>query len=282
MFQLFKTAVKNPVTEPKMAMTKVAHQYSPEVEQIHNEFESASDKLLEEAEAMLKTIDLSGSEKASRLEKLGFKLNKEVTRVKQEVGKKKMSESHKELVIYYKEVYPNNKFITEEQVAEICKKYGLVCGLTEKYIGFVPEKNLLEMEAFGGLKNKDQVHYAVRNTCVKMVHVCNIHKNEWIGGHEYIVAGGRPKNDCGSRYKQMAADLGVAEGHMFLQKFSIEGEYHICAPLKDMKLSQDEFIDAKNRIQKHIPDPVVLKACRGGYLVLTKWGEEASDPILND
>jgi len=29
-----------------------------------------------------------------------------------------------------------------------------------------------------------------------------------------------------------------------------------------------------------IPDPVVLQPVKGGYLILTAWGDEASDPLV--
>lgn len=32
--------------------------------------------------------------------------------------------------------------------------------------------------------------------------------------------------------------------------------------------------------KKFIPDPVVLQPVKGGYLILTAWGDEASDPLV--
>ena len=33
-------------------------------------------------------------------------------------------------------------------------------------------------------------------------------------------------------------------------------------------------------LRKHIPDPVVLQPVKGGYLIITAWGDEASDEIV--
>ncbi|ULT44109.1 hypothetical protein KRR40_12535 [Niabella defluvii] len=44
--------------------------------------------------------------------------------------------------------YPNYKFITREEVNRLCEKYGLIFGRADKYTGDIPEKNLLEIEAF--------------------------------------------------------------------------------------------------------------------------------------
>ena len=32
--------------------------------------------------------------------------------------------------------------------------------------------------------------------------------------------------------------------------------------------------------ENEIPDPVVLQEVRGGYLIITAWGDEASDPLI--
>ena len=53
-----------------------------------------------------------------------------------------------EKVAYYFGHYPFNKFITKAQVQDICKKYGLVFGKTEWYVGDIPEKNQLEIADF--------------------------------------------------------------------------------------------------------------------------------------
>ena len=34
------------------------------------------------------------------------------------------------------------------------------------------------------------------------------------------------------------------------------------------------------QVYKDIPDPVVLQPVKGGYLILTAWGDEASDPLV--
>ena len=58
-------------------------------------------------------------------------------------------------------------------------------------------------------------------------------------------------------------------------------ELLICAPIKDMK------VDAWERISNYqivpVPDPVVLKEVKGGFLIVTAWGDEASDPnVVNE
>jgi len=66
----------------------------------------------------------------------------------------------------------------------------------------------------------------------------------------------------------------------FAEVFKESPKLQICAPIKDMDTSGLEIIDGYKLIKKYIPDPVVLQPVRGGYLILTAWGDEASDPIV--
>lgn len=56
----------------------------------------------------------------------------------------------------------------------------------------------------------------------------------------------------------------------------------ICAPVKDMDMTKISLEDEykMKKVYKDIPDPVVLQPVKGGYLILTAWGDEASDPIV--
>lgn len=54
----------------------------------------------------------------------------------------------------------------------------------------------------------------------------------------------------------------------------------ICAPVKDMDLTGLELVEGYKLQKQHIPDPVVLQPVKGGYLILTAWGDEASDELV--
>ena len=132
--------------------------YAPEIEQIHREFECAGEKILEQAHSVLKEAEGAPMEKVKRLTLLGFKQAEQVEETQQVIKKVELSQEIAELVRYYKREYPLHKFITEEQVKEICYKYNLICGEVSKYKGFVPEKNLKEIEEFIEQEEFEQVH----------------------------------------------------------------------------------------------------------------------------
>lgn len=56
----------------------------------------------------------------------------------------------------YRTYYPTNNFITESQIGDICRKYGLVLGSFLNFTGIIPIKNRLELKTFS-LRPEDQV-----------------------------------------------------------------------------------------------------------------------------
>ena len=60
----------------------------------------------------------------------------------------------------------------------------------------------------------------------------------------------------------------------------IDFNLQICAPVKDMDSTGLEVAEGYKLQKKHIPDPVVLQPVKNGYLILTAWGDEASDELV--
>lgn len=256
--------------------------YPDEIQQIHNEFECASDKLLKEANEIIAESSKADVSKLNRLEALGFKQANNVKEIKQLVEKVKLSEEQVKTIQYYKEQYPFNKFITEEQVEIICKKYNLVCGGVDRYKGFVPEKNLKEIEGFK-LKDPEKGLYADNGM---FFHNAEVFTED---GFYFHIRKIREKNKYNYSFQKSPnnGDRFYASDKLNIFGYANKGDIrftlvnplHICAPIKDMDISG---MDLNNgyKLAEHIPDPVVLHKVKFGYLVLSKWGAEASDPIL--
>lgn len=116
------------------------------VQEIHDAFDSASERLLKEAEEIL--LKLPDTSKGERMAKLGFYSTPEATKHSNTAHEKNRAEKLANQIRYFQTFYPNNKFITEEMVENICNKYGLLFGASGRYIGDIPEKNLTEIENF--------------------------------------------------------------------------------------------------------------------------------------
>lgn len=145
MFNLF-----NKKTENKEVFTQDAKvsKYPTIVDEIHNEFFTAGDKLLEQAKHILSDLELKDIHKGNRLAAIGFHKTKEAVQYLYDESVIKLNKDVSNIIVSYKKSHPFNKFITEQQVELICKKYGLVCGDISIYSGFVPEYKLSIIEKF--------------------------------------------------------------------------------------------------------------------------------------
>lgn len=220
------------------------------IEQIHNEFNTAGDLLLKEANSILeKTIEKDEIDKINLLRKFNFNNVPELQNISKKIDDKKKA---KEILIATNEIslrYPQYKIIHKSDIEKICKKYNLVYGEVELYKGFVPLKNLKEMDNF------------------------KLHEDDWkyFGGY-----GG-----YGNRV-EISKDV-----YEYLINYDSRDEYYIdkeskfliCAPAKDMIIDKDMIV--KNYKIEHVPDPVVLRHIKDDlHLILTAWGDESSDPLV--
>lgn len=247
-----------------IAEKPIAEKPTPEeikalVDQIHDEFNTAGDKLLVEAKDLLKSLSEKNLEKGQLLASLGFNATPQAKEAAQDLVKKKEAEELAALIVDYHFKYPNNKFITEEKVQEICEKYNLVCGNVGLYKGFVPAKNLKEIADFK-LKQEDEVY--VRN------------QPGLFGFNTYILSRKEMEEYASNGLKDRTMTEIALQGS--IQRVGFE----ICAPIADMdttgKVQQGHrLVDAPKAW-----DPVVLQPLMRGALIVTAWGDEASDPIV--
>jgi hypothetical protein len=237
----------------QIAAPAINNGYPSIVNDIHNEFFTAGDEILKEAVCLLKELEQKDMAKGKRLAALGFSGTREAVVAIETENKLAKTKEISELVLYYKQNYPNNKFITEEQVKAICEKYGLVCGEISMYKGFVPEVKLQSIENFKP-KEKD----VTMIFCSKNI--------GWSGGTigEIQYDGGR--------------DAAVYSN--IFKKVEIPEKLKICAPLKDMEIPSTHSLSGYKIKIKEVPDPVVLQPVNGGYLIVCAWGDEASDEIV--
>ena len=210
--------------------------YPKIVEKIHNEFFQAE----------------TTTEKAVRLVKCGFENVKEV-------------DSYNEKAAYYSMAYPFNKFITTKQVKKICDKYDLFLGEIKLFNGFVPDKNLKEIENFR-LKLRDYTHFG--------------YDTEGYGGkcifdelpkklQKELLESNETDTSFNTKYRE--------KGNLFKTIFLHEKkDMKIVAPLNQFNLDKRYKVNKKTR-KIELIDPIVLQPVEGGYLIDTAWGDEASD-----
>lgn len=250
------------------------------IQEIHTSFDTEVDELIKFSKN-LNSLDSDKQEllnKRERLVNLGFINSKEVKEADLEIKRleylKEDNESKQDLleaINYYSFKYPNYKFITEDSVKKLCEKYNLVYSTINRYIGDIPNKNLSEIENFK-LKDEDETFlirelvsgFTFRDSIVKTISGKDVN-NLKLGEEIFIYYGDGYKKST-RRYN----NLGKAP-------------LEIVAPLKDFNLTQAEVKDFKIS-DIVILDPVVLKPVmyknKKHYLVVSKWGLEASDELV--
>lgn len=211
------------------------------IKAIHNDFDTATEKILEEAKAILSLNPELDYTQALR--NAGFISSKRVRETGVIFDSQKTSKENSALIAYYRENYPFQKFITESAVEAICKKYGLVCGYVTYYKGDVPEKNIREISAF------------------------SLKEAEWFKSEPY-----------GWRIE---CDVIISNEKNMLSKYKTiyKEKMKICATIKDFDTTLLKIKDGYKL--GAIKDPVVLQPVRGGYLIVSKWGIEAEDKLIN-
>ncbi len=275
------------------------------IKKLHAEVDNAEDRLLKEADEVLEKA-LEGTqiqtlsslkEKAERLEKIGFgsaEAVQEYNRVKDQEEERYFkilrAKERAELIKYYKQNYPFQKFITEEELDRLCVKYNLIHAPVANYIKQVPEKNLKEIENAKQLDEKDdggQLYNYIyksgasakefKSFCNKLgglpftKHQIDEIKNKYgIGGHmEDLIYHLSPK----LIKKTILSDLEEIDRRgLFIA--APEGHFNLKGISKKSK-----FGFFKTTIKK---DPIVFRYVKGGIQVLTKWGLEAQDELLTN
>lgn len=258
MFKLFRKARQ--AFQPKIDVNTL-------VAEIHNDFDTATERLLNEAKEILsKGIDTA---KGEQLRSLGFTSSKPSVDSALDIKQKQDNEQLANHIEYYQTYYPNNKFITELEVEKICKKYGLLSGGAEYYTGDVPDKNVKEIASFK-LRDEDCTKYECgyfESHHTNSGYRCFISSVNGKGKYGYL------KNDMG--WGRMLYSISDTE-----QKFHYEKPtFKICASVKDFDMNKMRVTDGY-KLEQNIPDPIVLQPVNGGYLIISKWGLEASDESL--
>ena len=231
------------------------------IAEIHNEFDTAGDKLLAEANAIIaKDFDTS---KGDRLKKLGFGLSKSAVVSDKNIAEKKENTELIKNILHFRTYYPAYKFITDEVVKTICEKYGLVFGPADKYIGDIPEKNVAEIETFK-LRKEDFID----------------EKATW-SSMDFQDLWDRANRHLERKYMPIGPISLIGSSELSVGPYQAKTKkpaFKIVAPEKDFNMQNMQ--KKGHKIELHIPDPIVLQPVKGGYLIISKWGLEGEDKEL--
>jgi len=249
---MFKTMLK----KTKAQIANIVNQEAL-VEAVHEEFDGAADRMLEEAKILIKKAD-GISNRAEDLRSIGFTSQPEVVNAVKMRKDKENSEFMLKLVLEYIEKFPDHKFISRNEINNICKKYGLVFGDVDRFIGDIPTKNLQEIKNF-----------------IDNVKIPESHK-------KYIELFSPFKsNEIFDEYMRSEEYRESIKRFVFTGIFE-DKTLKIAAPKDQMKVNFGERIDENGMIVRIKTDPVVFYPVKGGYLIISKWGKEADYEEFKD
>lgn len=298
-----------------LVMEPEQHQKSEKelIEEIHNEFDTAPERILQQALSIISdtqnskvSLESEIEDKAIRLKNLGFVKNGLVDKLEkiEERNRQKdliidMEMKMAEGIKYYAQTYPFLKFLPISELDRICDKYGLVYAPVKHYKMPVPEKNLQEIENAQPLKSSD-----VQPDVVTRTYYDDSNSRKW--GYKKVkeLLGGNSFTD--DEIRELAKKHNIpllynttrdffwkvgcvilSDDDMCLTKEVVETSSRsglfIAAPKDHFDLTGLTFDKKKGYFQTTIQikkDPIVFRYVKGGIQVLSKWGLEADDPAL--
>lgn len=277
---------------PKKKPAPTAAEKAALVEEIHREFDTASDRALAQANAVIAKADMSEIEKAKVLRNLGFTNSIPCVTIREVEHSLRTNGEIARLIDSYRASYPFNKFISTEDVVKICQKYGLVCGPVGSYVGDVPSEHVKKIQKFSQLKVP----------AIKVVKIRRIRFSNFMSEQQYKDSCDRLLNEMppiyhtGSypgdsvictKFRGYLTEYGypsIANGISDVDGVSEDTTMMICAPRSEFNIKdlneKEGFLTKKVTVEYDHDDPVVLYPVERGFLIVTAWGPEASDPAI--
>lgn len=244
------------------------------IEQIHKEWFTAAETLCAtySQERMERIQD-----KLQRLESLGFYSTKDRATMQELYD----ADGARFVVEKYAISHPNNKVISVNDVRRLCEKYNLVYGPLGSFTGFVPEKNLKEIEGFYhkdlqtwvvGIDRRDGTRFLES----EQEFFTEVSAKEYSDNLEAKVNKEKEERRISNTRTYITFDT----KRVVMRKKSA---FLIAAPRAEMSWDANQVVeDYQIKDVVTYPDPVVLFPVEDGnyFLIVTAWGDEASDEIV--
>ncbi len=267
------------------------------VEQIHQEFDSAQERILNEADRLLDELKIPTETKLERkakaLKELGFvnsepvKQYSKLETTQNEIKKKlELTSTQAEAIRYFSAMYPLEKFITVSELERICAKYNLIHAPSANYIKDIPEKNVLEMKNANPLKSTDKAKDNIIPTSYRYSYL-ESNEASWfdknIGLNKEIPTKHIDLLRCDSWGCEFRTPIGTLTFGSYAS-VNRTGLF-IAAPKSHFNL---KGLDKKSKfgfftVTVHeVKDPVVFQYCRNNIVrIISKWGTDDDKSYLD-
>lgn len=255
--------------------------------EIQNEIDTAQDRLLQQAKDIIAYRQPLQNKKAERLAAVGFINSTPVITNLENKNILVKTREQANFIEYYKQNYPFQKFITEDELKRICKKYNLIYMPVENYAKDVPEANLIEIE-----NSKQRMPQDAPENLLW----CELKKDNsffltsrsgggWCGiwGSEWYRI---PKKINGINFfSNFNADTYLKNEFGFTTDYLVKSVKNFSQNRQGLFIAapKSHFKGVDKSIFSFIPepkDPIVFRFVKGGIQVLSKWGLEGQDEVF--
>lgn len=288
----FRTKGSILVAKPKKVSAQV----------VHDEIDAQEEILLQELKDFLESKNDSDVEKIALADKLGFR--KSMQNRRSAVNASKEAKSKMEFYNKIKQEQPLYKIISMEDFKKVLDKYDLIIGDVGNFVGEIPMKNLKEIENTPYLHSEYREDYILRyleeikSWDTDNANIAQNLYNKYAKKHNFILLLNGTMHDKMRQGHCSSAEV-ITEFLEFSEEDAINfkdcrvefdfdykriGNLGIAGKREDFDATfvEDFYSESSPKLIVD-EDPIVFRTLKNGFVqIITKWGEEANDPILQN
>ena len=262
----------------RLALVTASMEYYKKYVEGNQDFDN-SEQIKEELDK-LEAAGLGGTKNADTLRTI-----LESKKYKSALGPEKLDlKKVNEITSWIKESYPDALVVTYEDFFAILKKYNLYCGPISTFSGFIPSENVSQIAKASNALNSLNLNY------VSWVEAARIDSRmskdmtkrlvEYFSRFPFVFKG----IDRGYQYMRSIGGSYKEEDYLHLGTSYLDhSAWLIAAPYDTMEnnIRIEIFSKAEEDRKRRLEDPIVFRATKIGIVIVSMWGEEASDSMFD-
>lgn len=262
----------------RLALVTASMEYYKKYVEGNQDFDN-SEQIKEELDK-LEAAGLGGTKNADTLRTI-----LESKKYKSALGPEKLDlKKVNEITSWIKESYPDALVVTYEDFFAILKKYNLYCGPISTFSGFIPSENVSQIAKASNALNSLNLNYV---SWVKAARIdSRMSKDmtkrlvEYFSRFPFVFKG----IDRGYQYMRSIGGSYKEEDYLHLGTSYLDhSAWLIAAPYDTMEnnIRIEIFSKAEEDRKRRLEDPIVFRATKIGIVIVSMWGEEASDSMFD-
>lgn len=242
--------------------------------------------------ALKRAYDKEGQKRYSKLKDLGFN-NLSTFKETEDTNVKELEEIN-DVMNEYAVLYPNHKFILQQDIHKVCEKYGLVLTSPDRFTGAIPEKNQRDIIDFEH-KHDDEMFFLDKDAASNILTTASkVVKETRSSDRSSYRIPNTFSHMVSIAVKNYDRKINSRASELLLNHPPV-GDFHFKVRSGIFLASTPDLVNMENCVvrnntvtldiekytpTKTVPDPIVFAKVPKGAIIITAWGEEASDPLV--